>query len=873
MLGFIGRNGAGKSTLLKILTRITTHRGARGIRGRAASLLEVGTGFHPELTGRENVFLNGSHPRHEAARDRPEVRRDRRVRRGGEVHRHARQALLERDVRPTGLRRRRVSRARGPARRRSARGRRRRVPAAVPRAGWRTSSQSGRTVLFVSHNMQAIAQLCDRAYSLDGGQIVREGPSAEVVVAVPPGGPRAAARAAGGPTLDAPGDELVRLRRRACSRTERSRARSDVREPVGIEIAFTVLDDGRPVVPEDQGVDRQGDVAFNALDTSPRWREPATPGEYVSTAWIPGNLLNEGLISVDVAVVLARRHEVPPSRRPARCRCPSTSTTRARGTRRAGSSRTGARRRPAVARVELGRAIVGIVLVRNEDVFLEQAIRNVAGFCDRIHAVDHVSTDGTWEVLCSSSSASYDHLDVRRARARGRLARAGRALRGHGDVGVRCRRRRAVRPGAARGLSRRAARRARTATSSRSPRTSLNCVALDREARYRHRLPLAALAVDHEALQLRRDRVVGGDGAERLHGGTIVFRDGYDESAVDNIGERLSWDETPLRCLHACFLRRSSGDPEAHGASRGRPILEETGDAGPRLRGCDSKRLCAGSPRRQRPPGSWRSTCAATSSRSTRRRFSAERVALRCVEPVLGSGPRANSCARSTRRATPETSTWPSRAPAARSWRSRRDGSPLVLQKMIVPLGAVKVLIASSARCAARARRPADSSRRAGATARSRRRARRARCRHVLERAGLLVDVDEVEERLQQMPVVEVAMPALRRLSLVRSACGTSTTRRHTRASTRCRGTCSRCRACGCEAQAGTTDRRDPARRRRRSLRTTNSLPGRRRSELSPPSRSRASSGSVCDMNRLASASSSLPTFGSGMSSDSGTTA
>jgi lipopolysaccharide transport system ATP-binding protein len=76
----------------------------------------------------------------------------------------------------------------------------------------------------------------------------------------------------------------------------------DVRRAIGVEIGFTVLRNGEPVFPKIKVVDQRGDIAFNAMDTSPLWHDPAAPGDYLSTAWIPGNLLNEGLTSVDVVV-------------------------------------------------------------------------------------------------------------------------------------------------------------------------------------------------------------------------------------------------------------------------------------------------------------------------------------------------------------------------------------------------------------------------------------------------------------------------------------------------------------------------------------------------------------------------------------------
>jgi lipopolysaccharide transport system ATP-binding protein len=303
-VGIIGRNGAGKSTLLKILSRITAPTtGEVQLHGKVASLLEVGTGFHAELSGRENIYLNGAI----MGMSRAEVRArfdeivafsevekflDTPVKRYSSgmyvrlafaVAAHLQPEILVVDevlaVGDASFQKKCLGKM-------------------------QTVASGGRTVLFVSHNMAAISRLCSRAILLSHGTMAADGPV-----------PKVAAVYAGGTNGESatdvdfrlreklPGSEYVRLLAARLVADSPASSTIDIRHPFSFEFDFEVLSDRYPLHPNVGIFNEEGACVFVTHDAHIReYQRPKPPGTYRSTVTIPGNFMTEGMFSVDFAI-------------------------------------------------------------------------------------------------------------------------------------------------------------------------------------------------------------------------------------------------------------------------------------------------------------------------------------------------------------------------------------------------------------------------------------------------------------------------------------------------------------------------------------------------------------------------------------------
>ena len=305
VLGIIGRNGAGKSTLLKILARITAPtRGELLLRGRVGALLEVGTGFHPELTGRENIYLSAAvmgmkraeiQQRFDAIVAFAEIERflDTQVKHysTGMYTRlaFAVAANLESDilivdevlaVGDAAFQRRCLNKMEDVGR-------------------------QGRTVLFVSHNMPAIARLCRRVILLHEGRILMDGePHAVATSYLGSAGSAPGSRSWPEPE-SAPGDAVARLKSvRVLNRQAQAVDSVDIREPFRVEVQYWNLTGAPRLTAILHFNNQEGLCLFASNDFVDRewWAQPRRVGLVTATCNIPGNFLAEGRHFLLVAV-------------------------------------------------------------------------------------------------------------------------------------------------------------------------------------------------------------------------------------------------------------------------------------------------------------------------------------------------------------------------------------------------------------------------------------------------------------------------------------------------------------------------------------------------------------------------------------------
>jgi len=306
ILGIIGRNGAGKSTLLKILSRITEPTSGRAqLFGRIGSLLEVGTGFHPELTGRENIFLNGAvlgMRRKDIARRFDEIVEFSEIdkfldtpvkhyssgmfmRLAFAVAAHLEpEILLVDEVLAVGD-------AQFQAK-------------CLGKMG--AVASEGRTVVFVSHNMAAVQTLCQTVLCLSNGKILDYGPTDRVVRNYQRQGSSLATETRWNKPAEAPGNEKVRIHR-VCARPVDGSASDPITiaTPIILEFEYWNLEPDAHLSLSLHLYNELGVTVFNTFPVQePVWHgRPFPVGLFRSTCYIPANLLNDGTHRILLLVI------------------------------------------------------------------------------------------------------------------------------------------------------------------------------------------------------------------------------------------------------------------------------------------------------------------------------------------------------------------------------------------------------------------------------------------------------------------------------------------------------------------------------------------------------------------------------------------
>jgi lipopolysaccharide transport system ATP-binding protein len=303
-VGIVGSNGAGKSTLLKILARIVPPTSGRAeLHGRVGSLLEAGAGFHPELSGRDNIFLAGAMLGMKETEIRKQLEAIVEFSGVGEFLdspvKHYSSGMYMRlafavaaHIQPEILLVDEVL--------------------AVGDAQFQKKcmqrmenlSQNGQTILFVSHSMQAVGRLCKRALWIDRGRLRMEGPVSEVVAGYLKDGGASPGERVWPDGPHAPGDEFVRLRYARVLDADGETASSvNIGEPFAIEFAYDVAGEGMVLFPSLRLFNEWGTEVIWTTDAgSPEHGRPRSRGRHRCVVPFPKNLLAEGLMSVTISV-------------------------------------------------------------------------------------------------------------------------------------------------------------------------------------------------------------------------------------------------------------------------------------------------------------------------------------------------------------------------------------------------------------------------------------------------------------------------------------------------------------------------------------------------------------------------------------------